>query len=136
MRVVVAFVFCVGLALTAATSVSDRLLDSQFGTIPATQLGSSMGSSSHHHDCLPPQPTCQQHVSFNSDAGGAGGAGGVDDALKPVEDWIKDFKKRTSGAGGNDLYRAAKGTWPLLLSLPPVASCALRWCLPDTPHAR
>jgi len=51
-------------------------------------------------------------VSFNNGAGGSGGdqAGTVDDALKPVEDWIKDFKKRTSGAGkgGNEVYRAAK----------------------------
>jgi len=35
----------------------------------------------------------------------------VEDSLRPIDDWLKDFKKRTMGAeGAGDLYAAAKAT--------------------------
>jgi hypothetical protein len=35
----------------------------------------------------------------------------IEDALSPIDDWLKDFKKRTMGAeGAGDLYAAAKAT--------------------------
>jgi len=40
----------------------------------------------------------------------------VNDALRPVEDWIKDFKRKTMGAGGGDLYAAARATVAPLIS--------------------
>jgi len=39
----------------------------------------------------------------------------VEDAVKPVDEWIKDFKKRTMG-DGSDLYAAAKATVRPLLN--------------------
>jgi len=71
------------------------LSGSSSGAIPATSLQS--GSS-----C---EPSCNSQTVVGNEPLN------VEDALRPIDDWLKDFKKRTMGAeGAGDLYAAAKGT--------------------------
>jgi len=128
MKAVVA-VLLVGLALASATSVLDRLKEqvdqvsgsslsfssslSGSSAIPATHLeseslsGSLVGSGSGSSGCA--QDPCSNPVSFANNGGGGGGGMGVDDAIRPVGDWLKDFQRRTTGSG-NDLWQAARAT--------------------------
>lgn len=85
---------------------------SSMGSVPASRLsesGSGSGSSCGSDPC----------VSLNDgSSSGADSSVNVDDAIRPVDEWIKDFKKRTGGIGSNDLYAAAKATVaPLLAKL-------------------
>jgi len=65
------------------------------GGVPATSLVS--GSS------------CQQESGCGTSI--QNGPMNIEDALAPIDDWLKDFKKRTMGAeGAGDLYAAAKAT--------------------------
>jgi hypothetical protein len=97
-------------ACASASSVSDHIAQV---AIPATRLetGSSLGSvslvSSHgsHGGCAPAEPPCQAPTDGHGHDGVS-----VDDAIKPVDDWLKDFKKRAMGGGGENLYAAAKNT--------------------------
>jgi len=96
--------------------------DSLGGAIPATRLESESGSgssvlgSSSGSGCADANP-CNNPISFAPNNNNGNGAPGVnvDDAMRPVDDWIKDFKRRTVG-DGNDLYQAAKATVRPLLS--------------------
>jgi len=47
-------------------------------------------------------------VSFGGGDSGASSGPNVDEAVKPIDEWIKDFKKRTGS--GADLYVAARAT--------------------------
>jgi len=84
-------------SLSAALS-SASILGSLSGS------GSVSGSSS---GCQSAQPACQSGSSSSS----AGNNGiSIDDAIKPVDEWLKDFKKRAMGGGGENLYAAARNT--------------------------
>jgi len=104
-------------ACASASSVGDHITQV---AIPATRLetGSSLGSSSHHHHssasladassssgCAQSSPPCQAPTDGAHNNGMT-----VDDAIKPVDDWLKDFKKRAMGGGGENLYAAARNT--------------------------
>lgn len=129
---VVLVVLCA--AVFASAENEAQIGSSSLGSLPATRLqgsvsfsGSSSGSMSDSlsgsgsgsgSDCQSANP-CNSPTSFGGSGGGQeqNPAAAVDDAIKPVEDWLKDFKKRTMGEG-NDLYRAAKAVVkPLLKKL-------------------
>jgi len=113
----------VGLALASAASTLEHLKDQidqvsfsgSSGVIPATSLQSeslsgSLGSGSG--SCSP--DPCSNPISFGGGGHGDHG-GGVDDAIRPVGEWLKDFQMRTMGRG-DDLYQAAKATVRPLIS--------------------
>jgi len=111
---------------SSISSALSSILGESGAAIPASRLqadslsssSSSFSSSSSSSGCSDPDP-CKNPVSFGGAGAGAGGAGSgvsVDDAVKPVDEWIKDFRKRM-GDGG-DLYAAARATVkPLITKL-------------------
>jgi len=138
MKAVLAFVLCFGLALVCAEDqVSHH--HASLASLSALSGGSSHGSHhshgshSSHHSAIAATPlqSVSGSLSFSGssgciDANPCGGASlasnavgdekaSVDDAVKPVDEWIKDFKKRTMG-DGSDLYGAAKATVRPLLN--------------------
>jgi len=126
-----------GLALCSAASVAEKLktdieaaqisssvassissaFSSSSSAIPATRLesvsGSGSGSGSGSSGCIDANPCAGASLG-----GGAGAEKtSVEDAVAPVDAWLKDFKKRSLG-DGSDLYAAAKATVrPLLQKL-------------------
>jgi len=80
-------------------------MGSPIGSSVGSVLSNSMGSAGGGSSCNP-QPACNNGLGDSGDSG-AGGMS-VDDAVKPIEDWMKDFKRRTGDA--TDLYAAAKVT--------------------------
>jgi len=102
----------VAASISSALSGSGSSLLSS--AIPATSLQSIHGSlSGSSSDCIEANP-CSGGASFAQGPAG-GDKSSVEDAIKPVDEWIKDFKKRTMG-DGSDLYAAAKATVRPLLN--------------------
>jgi len=81
------------LSVAAAESAAAA---SSLQNFPATKLESSVHSESSG---------CR---SFANCQNGAGEGTSVKDVVQPIEDWIKDFKTRTSGSNSNDLMASAK----------------------------
>jgi len=109
----------IGAAIPATRLESESGLSlpgsSSFGSSSISLSGSLSGSSSGCADANP----CNNPVQFNRNGmnDGNGGMSNVDDAIKPVDDWLKEFQRRTLGEG-SDLYKAAKATVrPLLMKL-------------------
>jgi len=98
-------------AVAAAVSQSAAAAAS-LSSIPATQLvGSEQSAASSN--CI-------------SQACGEGSGMSVSDAVRPIDDWMKDFKARTSGSGGNDLMAAAKAVVrPLITKLKATQQAAI-----------
>jgi len=137
MKFLCAVVLCaVALQLVASENAVARLKDQ----ITAQQLGSSSSMpivSSGSSSII--QSVSSGSISMGSSSMGSSSIGSsscgtdpcagsaslsdaplnVEDALRPVGDWIKDFKRKTTGAaGGNDLYAAAHATVaPLIAKL-------------------
>jgi len=132
MKAVLAFVLCFGLALVCAEEQVSRhsSLAASLASLSALSGGSSRGSHSSAIAATPLQ-SVSGSLSFSGssgciDANPCGGASlasnavgeekaSVEDAVKPVDEWIKDFKKRTMG-DGSDLYGDAKATVRPLLN--------------------
>jgi len=99
---------------SVSSSISSALSSSQ-SAIPATRLESVSGSGSlsGSSGCVDANPCAGASL-----AGAAGDSkSSVEDAVAPVDAWLKDFKKRSLG-DGSDLYAAAKATVkPLLQKL-------------------
>jgi len=93
-------------AIPATRLLSESGVSSAFSSLSSgSGSGSVSLSSSSGSGCAPAQPACQAPSS------GAGASGAsVDDAIKPVDEWLKDFKQRTMGGTGENLYAAAKNT--------------------------
>jgi len=84
--------------VSSSLSASLGSLSGSSGSVPATSLSSSSSSCDPSPSCN--SPTVIQNEALNPE-----------DALRPIDDWLKDFKKRTMGAeGAGDLYAAAKAT--------------------------
>jgi len=93
-------------SVIGATSLSASGIPPSFSSGLSGSL-SAGGSLSGSGDCNP-QPSCGAG-SGNSIVDGSGSsAPSVDDAVKPIEEWIRDFRRRTDS--GADLYIAAKAT--------------------------
>jgi len=146
MKFLCAVVLCaVALQAVAATNVVARLKEE----IEAKQIGSSMmsssmpvsiSSSSSMGSVSASMSPIASSISTVSSSGSCGSDPcsdnaastssapmNVEDALAPVADWIKDFKRRTSGAGANDLYAAARATVaPLINQLKKNQAAALQ----------
>jgi hypothetical protein len=78
---------------------------SSFGSSMVTSIGSVSGGGGGGSSCNP-QPSCQN--DFSNGDGGNNNGGSIDEAVRPIDDWIKDFRKRTGDS--SDLYTAAKAT--------------------------
>jgi len=97
-------------SLSALSGGSSR--GSHSAAIAATPLQSVSGSlSGSSSGCIDANPCSGPSMSGSMGAEKAS----VEDAVKPVDEWIKDFKKRTMG-DGSDLYAAAKSTVRPLLN--------------------
>jgi len=96
-----------GIGATALTSGPSFSMGApSISSSMGSSFGSSVVSGSAGSSCNP-QPSCSQ--GFGDQNGGGDSAGmNVDDAVKPIDEWIKDFKKRTGDS--TDLYAAAKST--------------------------
>jgi len=92
--------------LTAGPTFS--MGSSSMGSFHSSSIGSSMVSSvgSGGGSSCNPQPACQNDFGNNGDGNNNGVS--VDEAVRPVDDWIKDFKRRAGDS--SDLYAAAKAT--------------------------
>jgi len=119
-----------GLALCSATAVAENLKTEIMAAQVAHHVSSSLHSS---HSAIPATPlaSVSGSVSLLSGSGSSGcieanpcaGASqsegdsktSVEDAVAPVDQWLKDFKKRSLG-DGSDLYAAAKATVKPLLN--------------------
>jgi len=91
-------------AIPATRLLSESVLSTSLSSALSGSLSGSHSSSSGS-GCAPAQPACQAPSS-----GGAASGMSVDEAIKPVDDWLKDFKSRTMGGTGENLYAAAKNT--------------------------
>jgi hypothetical protein len=129
MKCVVVLLLCVSAAYAQSSigaAIPATRLESESGlSLPGSSsislsgslsLGSSSGSSGSS-GCVDANP-CNNPIQFNNNKNDpAAGLQNVDEAIKPVEDWLKDFQKRSLGEG-SDLYKAAKATVrPLLMKL-------------------
>jgi len=92
-------------AIPATRLLSESAVSSAISSLSSGSGSGSVSLSSSGSGCAPAQPACQAPSS-----GGGNGGASVDDAIKPVDEWLKDFKHRTMGGSGENLYAAAKNT--------------------------
>jgi len=78
------------------------------GSASSASTSASSASASASASPCNSQPACTQVVDSKSSSDSDSGVS-PDDALKPIADWIKDFKN-SAGADSNDLLSAAKVT--------------------------
>lgn len=101
----------------AAASASSEISAAAAESIPATKLIGQSGAAAEGSAADCGQSTCSGNAISWANSGAAGAGLTVDDAVKPIEDWMKDFKSRTANSG-NDLLVTAKATIaPLLAKL-------------------
>jgi len=103
-------------ALSAATSQSSIPATKLLGESSAAMLLNSESSASLAGSLSGSQGSgCISHAGCGSGSGNAGMS--IGDAVRPIDEWMKDFKSRTA-ADGTDLMAAAKMTiQPLLQKL-------------------
>ena len=96
------------LSMSASMPMSSSSLSASLGSLSGSSFGSS-SSGAIPATSLQSGSSCEP--SCNSQTVVGNEPLNVEDALRPIDDWLKDFKKRTMGAeGAGDLYAAAKGT--------------------------
>jgi hypothetical protein len=114
-RVAFALVVCLlAVQLVQASSAVEHLKAKVQGdSLPATKMVAGASKSNE----------CNEDPCANQNEQESGPS--VNEALQPVDDWLKAFKKRT-GAGGGDLFAAAKQTVaPLLEKLKATQEAAI-----------